>query len=114
LTAAVVIGLAPVLGGRSGSTARVVARDAGRHPSPNAGPVEAAFAGALGLTLGGVNIYGDAVEDRGILGAGPSPRPADIARATRLSAAVGGVVALLAVGAAGVVCRRGPSMAADR
>ena len=74
LTAAVVVGLAPVVGGRSVTTARIVARDAGRHPSPNAGPVEAAFAGALGLTLGGVNTYGDTVEDRGTLGAGPRPR----------------------------------------
>lgn len=32
-------------------------RDGGRHSSPNAGYPEAAFAGALGLQLGGPNIY---------------------------------------------------------
>jgi adenosylcobinamide-phosphate synthase len=113
MTAGVVIGLAPVFGGRMAATARVVTRDAGRHPSPNAGPVEAAFAGALGLMLGGVNTYGDAVEDRGTLGAGRSPRPVDIARATKLSAAAGAVVLVLAAGAAAVVgrsARPGPSM----
>jgi adenosylcobinamide-phosphate synthase len=60
-------------------------RDAHRHPSPNAGPVEAAFAGALGVRLGGRNRYGDDVQDRGFLGAGRSPVPADIARAARLA-----------------------------
>src|SRR5690348_7385352 len=61
VSAAVVLTLAPLFGGRAAAAWRVVRRDAGRHPSPNAGPVEAAFAGALGLTLGGVNTYGDTV-----------------------------------------------------
>jgi adenosylcobinamide-phosphate synthase len=71
--------------------------DAGKHPSPNAGPVEASFAGALGLTLGGANAYGDEVEDRGTLGDGPRPRPADIGRVTDLSRRVGLAAATLAV-----------------
>jgi adenosylcobinamide-phosphate synthase len=72
-------------------------RDASKHPSPNAGPVEAAFAGALGLTLGGASSYGDEVEDRGTLGDGPRPAPADIERVTRLSQRVGLAAAALAV-----------------
>jgi adenosylcobinamide-phosphate synthase len=68
---------------------RAVVVDAGRHPSPNAGIIEAAFAGALGVTLGGANRYADAVEDRGLLGAGPAPVTADIARAVRLRRWVG-------------------------
>lgn len=64
-------------------------RDARGHPSPNAGPVEAAFAGGLGIRLGGVNLYQGAVEDRHVLGDGRAPRREDIARATRLADRVG-------------------------
>ena len=46
-------------------------RDGHRHPSPNGGQVEAAFAGALGVRLGGANRYGDAIEHRPHLGDGP-------------------------------------------
>lgn len=37
---------------------RVLLQDGGNHPSPNAGRCEAAFAGALGVRLGGANAYG--------------------------------------------------------
>jgi adenosylcobinamide-phosphate synthase len=63
--------------------------DARHHPSPNAGVVEAAFAGALGLRLGGANTYGDRVEHRAVLGGGRAPQAADIGRSTRLAARVG-------------------------
>jgi adenosylcobinamide-phosphate synthase len=63
--------------------------------------VEAAFAGALGRTLGGINTYGSTVEDRGTLGDGPPPGVPDIARAVRLSAVVGvGACATVVVAAA--------------
>ncbi|WP_153427097.1 cobalamin biosynthesis protein [Streptomyces alkaliphilus] len=76
--------------------------DGGRHPSPNAGPVEAAFAGALGLRLGGTLSYGGRVEHRPVLNpAGRAPEPGDIARAVRLSHRVG--VAALAVATAGAL-----------
>jgi len=52
--------------------------------SPNAGPVMAAGAGALNLELGGPAIYGGVSKYRPILGAGPQPQPADIARAIAL------------------------------
>lgn len=64
-------------------------RDASKHPSPNAGPVEAAFAGALGLTLGGTNSYEGSQENRGTLGAGPSPTVDDIRRTAALARRVG-------------------------
>ena len=52
--------------------------------SPNAGYAEAAFAGALGLRLGGTNTYGG-VERRGpVLGEGRPPGVGDIGRAVAL------------------------------
>jgi adenosylcobinamide-phosphate synthase len=89
LTAVLAAVAAPVAGG-SGRDALAAARaDGRRHPSPNAGVAEAAFAGALGVRLGGRNDYRSHVEDRPVLGAGGRPpRTADIARAARLSRAV--------------------------
>ncbi|MDT0344852.1 cobalamin biosynthesis protein [Streptomyces litchfieldiae] len=64
--------------------------DGHRHPSPNAGPVEAAFAGALGVRLGGTLSYGGRVEHRPVLNAGGRPvEVADIERAVALSRRVG-------------------------
>ena len=52
--------------------------------SPNAGPVMATGAGALGLRLGGPARYHGQWEDRPPLGCGAQPGAADIARAVRL------------------------------
>ncbi|EJM96744.1 adenosylcobinamide-phosphate synthase CbiB [Herbaspirillum sp. YR522] len=59
--------------------------------SPNAGPVMAAGAGALGVTLGGAAIYDGQLEQRPPLGAGPPAQGADIVRAWRLVAGATGV-----------------------
>jgi adenosylcobinamide-phosphate synthase len=87
--------------GRLRQARAVWRQDAPKHPSPNAGPVEAAFAGALGLTLGGTNSYGSYQEDRGTLGDGPAPAVADVRRtaalARRVGVAAAGVAAVLAV-----------------
>lgn len=88
LCAGLATALAPVVGGRPAAAWSAWRRDGGKHPSPNAGPVEAAFAGALGRTLGGCLAYAGRVEDRPLLGDGPSPEVRDIARAAELSAAV--------------------------
>ncbi len=97
LTAGLAVALAPLVGGRPAPALRVWRRDGRRHPSPNAGQVEAAFAGALGRSLGGRLTYAGRVEDRPVLGSGPVPEPADVLRAVRLSAAVSAAAALLAV-----------------
>ncbi|MDP9181744.1 MAG: cobalamin biosynthesis protein, partial [Actinomycetota bacterium] len=82
------------------------ARDGHKHPSPNAGPVEAAFAGALGRTLGGRLAYSGRVEERPLMGNGPAPTVDDIPRAARLSTGVGLTAGVLAVGGRSLVVRR--------
>ena len=79
---------APLVGGAPRSALKAWRCDARRHPSPNAGPVEAAFAGALGRRLGGRTAYPYGVQDRPTLGTGPSPRVPDLRRAVGLSRAV--------------------------
>ena len=106
VTAALAVGLAPVVGGRPRAALRVWRRDGARHPSPNAGPVEAAFAGALGRTLGGRLAYAGRVEDRPLLGDGPAPAVADVARAAHLSFAVQAAAAALAVAVRALLVRR--------
>lgn len=87
--------LAGLLTGPAGR--RTWRRDAAGHPSPNAGVVEASFAGALGLRLGGRTVYAHRVEQRPALGDGHAPRVADLPRAVRLSRAVGAGSAVVAV-----------------
>ena len=74
--------------------------------SPNAGPVMAAGAGALGVRLGGTAVYHGRTEVRPPLGQGAAPQGNDIARAlslvrhgARLWWAIMAVVALLVWGA---------------
>jgi adenosylcobinamide-phosphate synthase len=65
---------------------QAVREEAPAHPSPNAGVAESAFAGALGVQLGGPLRYADREECRPLLGgAAPRPEPRDIARAVRLA-----------------------------
>jgi adenosylcobinamide-phosphate synthase len=52
--------------------------------SPNAGPVMASGAGALGVSLGGAAVYDGQLEQRPPLGTGPAATLADIERAWRL------------------------------
>jgi adenosylcobinamide-phosphate synthase len=98
LTAALVVLCAPFVGGSSRGAVRAWRRDAARHPSPNAGVVEAAFAGALGVRLGGPTRYPHGLEIRPTLGDGPTPQVGDLRRAVRLSRVVQVVAAVLAVG----------------
>jgi adenosylcobinamide-phosphate synthase len=82
-------GLTVLCGAAPARTWRVLRRDGGAHPSPNAGRMEAAFAGALDLRLGGPLAYGGRTEQRPSLGDGRAPRAGDIGRANRLSSRVG-------------------------
>ncbi|XKK59948.1 cobalamin biosynthesis protein [Streptomyces sp. ARC32] len=96
--------LTTVAGGDPRGAVRAWRADAGRHPSPNAGPVEASFAGALGVRLGGTLSYGGRVEHRPVLNgaAGRAVRASgsgDIDRAVRLSRRVGGLALGVCAGA---------------
>jgi adenosylcobinamide-phosphate synthase len=97
-------GLAPIVGGSAAAAVATWRRDSQQHPSPNAGVVEAAFAGALGVRLGGSNIYEGRIEGRGLLGDGRTVQVGDIDRAARLSLAVS-VAAAVLVGAVSLLRR---------
>ncbi|MEL4356637.1 MULTISPECIES: cobalamin biosynthesis protein [unclassified Luteococcus] len=97
LTGALACALA---GERRGQAWRVMWRDAHDHPSPNGGWCESAWAGALGVQLGGRNVYpGGRVEHRGLLGDGPRPTAEDLGRACVLGRRVQWAAAGLAAGA---------------
>jgi adenosylcobinamide-phosphate synthase len=93
VTAALVVFCAPAVGGSPSRAMRAWRRDAARHPSPNAGVVEAAFAGALGVRLGGPTQYQHELQIRPTLGDGGEPTVADLRRAVELSRVVSAVCA---------------------
>ncbi|RFZ63469.1 Cobalamin biosynthesis protein CbiB [Mycobacterium marinum] len=105
VTAGLVALCAPLVGGSALGAVRAWRRDAARHPSPNAGVVEAAFAGALRVRLGGPTRYHFELQIRPTLGDGGQPTVDDLRRAVTLSRAV---QAAAAVGAGVFVYRRRP------
>ena len=96
VTALLAAACAPVVGGRPAAAWRTALDYGPRHPSPNAGWCEAAFAGALGVRLGGPLSYAGRAEHRPELGDGRPPEPADIARASRLCRSVTAAATALA------------------
>jgi adenosylcobinamide-phosphate synthase len=113
LTGLLAVACAPVAGGSPAAAWRAMRRYGRRHPSPNAGRCEAAFAGALGIRLGGTSAYDGVTENRPWLGDGRVPGPADIGRAVRLSRAVTiaatGIAALVSLGQPGDRSGRAPA-----
>ncbi|MBM3300282.1 MAG: cobalamin biosynthesis protein, partial [Deltaproteobacteria bacterium] len=80
------------LGLRASDSARVLRRDRRKHPSPNAGHTEAAFAGALGLQLGGLSYYSGIPSAKGTLGDPVEPEtPAHIRAANLLMLTTSGL-----------------------
>jgi len=103
LTGVLTVLCAPAVGGSAAGAVRAWRRDSARHPSPNAGVPEAAFAGALGVQLGGPTQYRHELEIRPTLGEGRRPAVSDLRRAVRLSrtvqiAAVAVAMAISSVG----------------
>jgi adenosylcobinamide-phosphate synthase len=72
------------ISGRPLSTLLTALRYGPLTTSPNAGMAEAAFAGALGVRLGGANTYGGVLREGPLLGDGRLPVPEDIRHAVRL------------------------------
>ena len=99
LPARLATALTSLLSGEPGKVLAVVRRDAGRHPSPNGGRIEAAFAATLGIRLGGSNVYAGINEDRGTLGDGDPVRVEDVERAALLSRRLSWASLLTVVGA---------------
>ncbi|KAA0092079.1 cobalamin biosynthesis protein [Mycolicibacterium sp. P1-18] len=99
---------APAVSGSPRAAVAAWRRDAAHHPSPNAGVVEASFAGALGVRLGGPTQYAHRLEMRPTLGEGRAPGVGDVTRSVRLSRAVqlAAAVAAVVVTAAGRSGRR--------
>jgi adenosylcobinamide-phosphate synthase len=83
---AIVISLAaPVVKRSSMRTIKTALRDGRKHLSPNAGIPEAAFAGALGIRLGGPSIYGGHLVEKPYIGQETHPvQIEDIRTATTL------------------------------
>lgn len=84
LTASVHTGIATTRG-HGAAALRAWREDAPQHPSPNAGPVEATAAAALGVSLGGRTVYAHGVEQRPVMGRGPAPTTVTVGDAVALS-----------------------------
>ncbi|WP_447590464.1 adenosylcobinamide-phosphate synthase CbiB [Aquipseudomonas campi] len=89
------VALTYALLGKTATALRCWRRQAPQWDSPNAGPVMAAGAGALGVALGGAAVYHGELHQRPTLGEGPQPRARDIERAMNL--VWGGVLLWLAL-----------------
>jgi adenosylcobinamide-phosphate synthase len=96
VTGLLTIVVAPLASGSRAEAMRVWRRDRNDHPSPNAGQCESAMAGALGVRLGGRNVYFGRSEVRPFLGDGPKPTAGHLRRAARISGAVGAAAVTLA------------------
>ena len=96
--AALTVAAAPAVGGRRAAALWAWLRYGHRHPSPNAGQCEAAMAGALGVSLGGRNVYHGRIDDRPVLGDGRRPKADDIRRAAKLSGLIATAAAVLCAG----------------
>lgn len=68
ITGALLVIASFLLGYSAKGAAKMIWRDAAKHPSPNSGIAEAGVAGALGVRLGGLNYYGGVASLRAYMG----------------------------------------------
>ena len=79
----------------------IMVRDRRNHKSPNSAYPEAAFAGALGIKIGGTNVYfGQAVEKPAIGDADKEISAEDIPKAIKLMYAASAITLIMGVGLA--------------
>jgi adenosylcobinamide-phosphate synthase len=97
LTSLGIVAAAHFLDLDAGRSWRIWWRDGNMHASPNAGQSEAAMAGALGVRLGGANVYAGKLHDSPLLNAEGSPPSL---REARAALSVVAMVSGLAFGAA--------------
>jgi adenosylcobinamide-phosphate synthase len=106
LTALLVIVAAFILRLPWRKTLRIVLRDAGLQPSPNSGYPEAAYAGALGIRLGGLNFYGGLPSRKPPLGDPAHELTTELyPKAQRLLYVTSGLMLLASIGIAAFVRR---------
>ncbi|NOZ24081.1 MAG: cobalamin biosynthesis protein CobD [Planctomycetes bacterium] len=104
LTAPLVAVAAVLLRRRPVAALRVLFRDGRKHTSPNAGLTEAAVAGALGVQLGGVNIYFGKPSEKPTLGDPVVPLDrSHIIRANALMLTTAGLAGALFLGTRWIV-----------
>jgi len=104
-TALFAAGAAQLLWRRGAEAARAARRDARKHASPNAGFPEAAFAGALGVELGGTNTYGGVPVESPRLGEpGAEPSASHIGASLSLLWAVSAAAASTGAAALVLLC----------
>jgi adenosylcobinamide-phosphate synthase len=100
LAALAIVLAATVTGGHARGALGVWWRDHDQHDSPNAGHPEAAMAGALDVTLGGVNVYDEVPHRKPLLGAGAAATTRDSARracrVVLVASIISGAVAVIA------------------
>ncbi len=94
LTAVLVVLSAFMLGMSWKKAVQITLRDAKLQPSPNAGFPEAAYAGALGIRLGGTNVYGGHSVHKAYIGDAERPLTTDLYPAVRRLLYVTSILAL--------------------
>jgi adenosylcobinamide-phosphate synthase len=74
---------------------RMTWRDGRKNPSPNSGYPEAAMAGALGVQLGGKNLYFGRVEEKPLIGEDERPIDRNVAKESLRLMIVNSVIAVI-------------------
>jgi len=80
---------APIVGGSSEAARQAWKRDVIAHPQPNTASVQASFAGALQVRIGGRTEHSYGVVESSVLGDGRNPDAGHVIRAVELSRLVG-------------------------